>query len=151
MDHIAILRKASKKKNDNILGDILAGLKTIESRWYVSKITPWGKVTVGDTVYFKESGCPVSAKASVSKVLQFDKLTPECLEQIAISYSKKISPHLSQADFLHWAINQPTKKYCILVFIKDAARIAPFEINKTGFGISSAWLTVDTIKTIVKP
>ena len=40
MDHVAILRKACFKKGEDILGDILAGRKTIESRW-VEKISPF--------------------------------------------------------------------------------------------------------------
>jgi len=43
------------------------GEKQIESRWYVNKINPWNKVKVGDTVYFKNSGDPVTAKVRVKK------------------------------------------------------------------------------------
>ena len=56
MDHVAILRKAKVSRGDNLLQDILDGTKTIESRWYVNKISPWDKIKSGDTVYLKEFG-----------------------------------------------------------------------------------------------
>jgi len=42
------------------------------------------------------------------------------------------------------------KRYCILVFLKDVESIKPFEINKKGFGIMSAWICIDDIKKIKK-
>ncbi|MBI1972386.1 ASCH domain-containing protein, partial [Candidatus Woesearchaeota archaeon] len=44
MDHLAILKKKWLEK-------ILSGEKTIESRWYKQKITPYQKIAKGDTAY----------------------------------------------------------------------------------------------------
>jgi len=116
MDHVAILRKSNFKKGDNILGDIIAGRKTVESRWYVHKVAPWDKIFAGDTVYFKESGCPVTAKAYVSKVLQFDALTADKVREIISDYGKQIAPSLPEEEFFLWAETHADKKYCILIF-----------------------------------
>ena len=148
MDHVAILTKANFKKGDNILGDILSGRKTIESRWYVNKVAPWDKIFQGDTVYFKESGCPVTAKAYVSKVLQYDTLNPEKLAQIINKYGKQIDPDLSKEEFFTWAQSHSDKKYCILIFLCDVTKIPPFGINKKGFGSASAWLVVTDVNKI---
>jgi len=66
MDHIAIM-----KKSWGLLPKILSGEKTCESRWYKFKRDPWDKVKEGDTLWFKDSGEPVSVKARVRKVSQF--------------------------------------------------------------------------------
>ena len=69
MDHVAIVRKSWK-----LTDKILSGQKTIESRWYASRRAPWNRIRAGETVYFKNSGEPVTIKADVEKVLQFDNL-----------------------------------------------------------------------------
>ena len=66
MHHLAILDKKRK-----LLSKILSGEKTIESRWYMQKRTPWDKIKAGDTIFFKDSGEPVRVKAQVSEVQQF--------------------------------------------------------------------------------
>jgi len=148
VDHVAILRKSNFKKGDNILGDILTGRKTIESRWYVHKVAPWDRIFAGDTVYFKESGCPVTTKAYVSEVLQFDALTADKVRAIISDYGKQIAPNLPEEEFFLWAEVHMDKKYCILIFLEDVQKIQPFDINKTGFGSASAWLCVGNIDQV---
>lgn len=148
MDHVAILRKSRVSKGDNLLGDILAGTKTIESRWYVNKIAPWGKIRAGDIVYLKESGCPVTARALVSHVYQYENLTDEVVADIIRRYGKQIAPHTTEEEFLAWVQKQTGKRYCILIFLTNAQSIVPFEVDKTGFGISTAWLVVNDVAVI---
>jgi len=150
MDHVAILRKARISKGDNLLADILSGIKTIESRWYVNKISPWDNLMVGDMVYFKESGCPVTAVANVSKVLQFSNLTEVSLIKIVHKYGKHIAPHSPLSEFEAWARRHLEKRYCILVFLKDVKKVGPFNIDKTGFGNSAAWLAVGDINRVMR-
>ena len=61
MYHLAILK-------NQFLNRILAGTKTIESRFSFNKIAPYNKVSVNDTIYLKESGGQVVAKAKVKDV-----------------------------------------------------------------------------------
>ena len=42
------------------------------------------------------------------------------------------------------------KKYCILIFIKNPREIKPFNINKKGFGMMSAWICVDNVDELKK-
>ncbi len=42
------------------------------------------------------------------------------------------------------------KKYCILVFFDNVEKIKPFNIDKTGFGAMTAWITVDRVDRIKK-
>lgn len=141
MDHIAIM-----KKSWGLTRKILTGEKTIESRWYQTKHLPWDRIRAGDTVYFKDSGELVSVKARVAKVLQFSDLTPQKREEILVQYGEK---DLGTKDILP-EVKRYTegKKYCILIFLENPEKVAPFEIDKTGFGAMSAWLAVDNVERI---
>lgn len=99
-------------------------------------------------VYFKNSGEPVSARASVEKILQFDHLTPEKVKQLLTEFggSKKISIRSFENSFEFYK----NKKYCILIFLKNPEKIPEFEINKKGFGSGAAWLTMENIEKIKK-
>ncbi len=148
MDHVAILRKARISKGDNLLGDILSGKKTIESRWYVNKIAPWNNIEAGEYVYLKESGCPVTAKAKVTKVIQYENLDINLIKKITSEYGSQIDPNDSPEDLEKWVIAQGNKRYCILIFLSEVEKITPFEVDKTGYGISSAWLVTDNINKL---
>ncbi len=143
MEHLAIMRKSW-----GLTRKILSGEKKIESRWYKSKYAPWDRIISSENVYFKDSGEPVSIKAEVEKVLQFSDLTPDKVKEILEKYGnddgidKKKIP-----EFFELFKN---KKYCLLIFLKSPQKIEPFEINKKGFGIMAAWITVDSIDKIRK-
>ncbi len=141
MEHIAILNKKLK-----LLEKILSGKKIIESRWYKSKKTPYKNIQEGDIVYFKESGEPVSVKTFVKKVLFFDNLNEDKIKKILHVYGKGIGVDESDVQ------NVIDKKYCTLIFLKDVKKINPFSINKKGYGLMSAWISVDNINKIkIKP
>ncbi len=141
MDHVAIM-----KKSWGLIPKILNGRKTIESRWGKVRSVPWGRVAVGDKVYFKNSGEAIYATATVSKVLQFDNLTPKGIYKIVTKFGGQGEIAFSSiASTLVWAKN---KRYCTLIFLKSARSIKPFYINKKGFGVGSAWLTVRNINSI---
>lgn len=127
MDHVAIMKPSWK-----LLPKILTGEKTIESRWYQTKRAPWDKIFAGDMVYFKNSGEPVTVKAKVKKVLQFKSLTPQKIKKIINVYGRRIG--ITTAP--------PNKRFCILIFLENPEEIRPFEVDKTGFGAMTAWLTL---------
>jgi len=141
MHHVAIM-----KKTWGLIPKILSGEKKIESRWYLFRHIPWNRIKVGDTVYFKNSGELVKVKAQVSKVLQFSDLTQDKVEEILIKYGKDDG---LESEKINWFFNLfKNKKYCLLIFLKNPTRIKPFSINKTGFGMMSAWITVKNINKI---
>ena len=144
MDHVAIM-----KKSWGLLPKILSGEKRIESRWYQTKHLPWGKIKKGDMVYFKNSGEPVTVSAQVKDVLSFDNLTPAKVQYILDQYGQLDGLDSSQLNYFY--ILFKNKKYCLLIFLTNPQKVTPFEINKTGFGAMSAWITVDNIDRIRIP
>jgi len=138
-DHLAILDKKRK-----LLPRIISGEKTIESRWYQTKRTPYNNIKSGDTVYFKDSGDKVKVKATVDKALFFADLTETKIKDILKNYAKGICMKSEYSEkFLKY-------KYITLIFLKNVEEIKPFDIDKSGFGNACAWITVDDIRKIVK-
>lgn len=143
MYHLAIM-----KKSWGLLPKILSGEKTIESRWYKNKYCPWDRIKKGDFIYFKDSGELVSIKAQVSDVGQFSNLNPEKVIEILNKYGTKDGLGIDELDKYYEMFKH--KKYCILVFLDNPQKIERFDIDKTGFGAMSAWITVDNIDRIKK-
>ena len=139
MDHVAILSKSS-----GLLEKILSGRKQIESRWYASRFPPWGKISVGDAIYFKYSGAPVQAKARVKAVKQFSDLTPSRVSDLWHHYGKLIGIDEVEPQIE----SNRAKRYCILAYLEDVQRVRPFNINKKGFGNAAAWLPVGDINKV---
>ena len=134
------------KKSWGLLPKILTGEKKIESRWYDNRYSPWNKIKKGDIVYFKDSGEPVTIKTEVDKVIQYENLTPAKARQILKEYGQKDG--LGINDIPKFYKRFKNKKYCILVFFRNPKQIKPFDIDKTGFGLMSAWLCVDNVNRI---
>ena len=142
-DHLAIM-----KKSWGLVPKILDGTKIAESRWYKSKITPWNRIHPGDDIYFKDSGEPVTARAKVSKVLQYEiKDNEHALEVMKKHAKKDLGLKTIPNEITDYASD---KNYAIFIFLENAHEIAPFKIDKTGYGLMSAWITVDDIDKIKK-
>jgi ASC-1-like (ASCH) protein len=134
MDHVAIMRKSW-----GLLPKILSGEKTIESRWYKNKSSPWGKINPGDTVYFKNSGEKVTVKAKVKGVRQFGNLNSNKVREVLNIYGK--DDGIDDIDKYYEMFKD--KKYCLLIYLERPEKIKPFDINKKGFGAMAAWLCFD--------
>lgn len=136
------------KKSWGLLPKILSGEKTVESRWYKSKIAPWDRIEKRDVVYFKDSGKPVTAKAMVTKVKQYEIRDNEhalkvmsryCEEDLGVS---RIPDEVKDYIF--------TKKYAIFVWFNGVEKVPPFKIDKTGYGLQCAWVVTETDPSVAK-
>lgn len=139
MEHLAILSKKRK-----LLSKIISGEKKIESRWYKFKRPPFECISKGDIIYFKESGCPVSVKAIVENILTYENLTPPRIIEIIRKYGSSIGIDLKFAEEVK------DKKICILIFLDNPQKIETFEIDKKGYGLMNAWITIDDISKLKK-
>ena len=141
MDHLAIL-----KKQWGLLNMIKSGRKIAESRWYKNRVTPWNKIKVGDTLFFKDSGHSVTLKAYVTRIIQYQVEDNNHAINILRHHAKddlgfeQIPPEIK--NYIK------NKKYAIFIWFNNVVDIKPFEIDKTGFGSQSAWITVDDINKI---
>ncbi len=141
MDHLAILDKKRK-----LLAKIISGEKSIESRWYKLKKTPYGMIKAGEWVYFKDSGEPVTVRAKVRKVLFFSDLTREKYKEIIDKYAEAIClQETNIEDYLKQGYN-----YITLIFLKEVKQIEAFEVDKKGYGLMAAWITVENIEELKK-
>lgn len=136
-------------KKRKLLEKIMRGEKTIESRWYKNKISPWNRIKPRDRVFFKNSGEPVSVQADVTKVMQYDNLDEASVRKIYKGFAKRLCLELDEDAFVKW-VGENNKHYCILIFLEGVKSVRPFEINKKGFGSACAWLCVEDIKKIIK-
>lgn len=142
MDHLAIMKKSWR-----LLPKILSGEKTIESRWYKNKVSPWGKIKKGEIVYFKNSGELVTMTSEVSDILQFSDLTPVKVREILVKYGERSGVGEKINEYYKMFKG---KNYCLLIFLKNPKRITPFDVDKKGFGLMSAWIAIDDINQIKK-
>jgi hypothetical protein len=146
MHHIAILTK----KKDYIT-KILDHQKTIESRWYVNKIAPFNVIKIGETIYLKNTGEPITAKVRVKNIIQYEDLNQHKIKELIRLYGAQIAPECSDKDWLIWITSEQTakKRYCILIELCNPQAIKPFNINKKGFGTACAWMCVKDIKNCI--
>ena len=126
MQHIAILRQP-------FFNMVLNGEKTIESRWSMHKVAPYGKVVVGDEILLKETGKDVTANAKVKDVKYYE-LTPEVVEEIRIKYGKQIGTD----KFKDWK-DTLQKKYCTLIWLEDVKHISPLKVQRSN---GAGWIVV---------
>lgn len=139
MDHVAIM-----KKSWGLIPKILSGEKTIESRWYQTKRAPWDRVRVGEKIFFKNAGEPVTAQARVSEVIQVELQSLADASRVVKQYGKEICPINPFPET--WGV---LPRYCILMRLEQPQAIAhPFSINKTGFGNAAAWLCVERVEDV---
>lgn len=143
MDHVAIM-----KKSWNLTSKILSGEKTIETRWYKNRSKPWNSVNPGEKIYFKDSGEPVSVKATVSKVEQYEDLNNAKIAELLKKYGERDLGTTAISEEILEYVNG--KSYAIIIHLKNPEEIESFEIDKKGFGSMSAWICVDDINLIKK-
>jgi hypothetical protein len=141
MDHVAIMRKSW-----GLTDKIIAGGKTIESRWSKTRRAPWGNVRKGDVVYFKNSGELISIKAKVGGVVSFSELTPDKVSKILNKYGREDGIDKEEIPAFNKRFRD--SRYCTLIFLKDPIRVRPFNIDKAGFGSMSSWISLEDVRKI---
>lgn len=139
MHHVAIMNPSWK-----LIPKILSGEKQIESRWYQTRRAPWNRVQKGDVIFFKDSGKPVTVRALVSYVWQFEMSSIKEAQSIVNLYGDKIC--LIEKNVFRW---KSSPRYCILMKLSHPQKLKkPFHISKRGFGSSTAWITIPHIDSI---
>lgn len=124
--HLVILKKP-------YLDLILNGRKSVESRFTRTRCAPFGRILVGDELFFKISSGPVCARATVSKVKEFTNLTKEKVNKLKKQYN-----HLICGGDEYWQEKQDCD-FGILVWLKNVKPIEPVRIDKKDW---RAWVVL---------
>lgn len=129
MKHLAIF------KNDGV-EKILAGKKTVESRFSRAKIAPFGVISSGDLVYIKPSGGQIIGQFRVKKVIFFDGLDNKDIQEIKQKYGKGLN-----TDENYWK-GKENCKYGTLIFIGNSSRFitSPVKLDKKDL---RGWVVLD--------
>ena len=115
--HLVILKK-------HYLFRVLRGYKTVECRLSRHKRPPFGVVTVGDTLWLKQSGGPVTATATVARVEYAHPLTIARLTLLRLRYGESIQ---ADSDFFDgWR----QARYATIIHLGNVRRIDPFRLKK---------------------
>lgn len=123
--HLAIM-------NRPVIEAILAGKKTVESRFSKHKIPPLGVIAVGDLVYIKPPGQEMVGQFRVKKVIEYQGLTPEDVERIFKEYKKVIGWGKKEEEERYFQ-EKRSSKFGTLVFISESERFItpPVKIKKS--------------------
>ena len=129
MEHIAIQDPKQTFGNINAL-DVLC-------RCRLTRHLPFDKVSVGDTVYLKMKGAPISGKATVSSATSRSYDDIEVIRRLCKAAT---SLHNARA---YWA-KQAGRKYATVVFLKDHKPVSPTVYRAAKRGHQNDWIVLDT-------
>jgi len=142
MDHVVYLDAKS-----NELENLLSGKKSIIIRGATGRKVPYGKVNVGDILYFINNNAEgeIKAKGVVSSVFNSEKMTKD--ESIALVKKYQDKLKLTDKQFQKWA----GKRYIVLIEIKNIEKIQHFPFNRDIFkNMMDDWLPIENIETVKK-
>ncbi len=137
MEHLAIMNPKWR-----LIDKILAKEKTVESRWYINKVAPWGKISSGEIIYFKDAGKPVVAKAIAENVLQIELTDLDSAIALVKEYQERLCFTKDSLENFNWLAK---KRYAILIFLSEPIAIPAFKVDKTGYGSACAWICTNSI------
>ena len=110
MKHLAVFK-------ENLAEEILSGKRGVEVRFSKGKVAPFGAISSGDLVYIKPVRSDIIGQFRVQKVIFFDGVTKEDLEEIKLKYDGNIVVDA---------------KYASLIFVGQATRFltSPIKLPK---------------------
>lgn len=141
MDHVVYVDHST-----NEMDKLLKGEKCMIIRASMGRKTPYGRVKPGEILYFVNNNGDglVRAAAVVKSVSNSDLMTPE--ESRKLLFLKKNELHLEITQLNDYL----TKKYMVLVEVKDVCRIMEFKIDKTAIQNTDDWVPIENIDLLKK-
>jgi ASC-1-like (ASCH) protein len=114
---------------------IVEGKKTIESRFSINRISPYGKIFKGDLVLVKRAGGSVLGIFIAGDIRFYSKLNKVKLNEIENKFKRQIC---SEVNPQFWE-NRKDSRFATLIDITRFKKIEPFNINKSD---RTAWSIV---------
>ncbi|MDX2146482.1 MAG: ASCH domain-containing protein [Planctomycetota bacterium] len=129
--HVAIVHRG-------YLEAILAGRKRVEARLSQSRCAPFGRVTAGDVVFFKETGGTIRARAIVDRVESYASGCPGEIVRRALLHAAEIAAPRAFWERKHAA------RYATLVWLRDVRETTsgPDHRSAPGFTPRGAWFVL---------
>jgi len=140
LDHVVYLDAKADELNK-----ILSKEKTMIIRGATGRKLPYGRVNIGDVLYFINNNAEgiVKAKAIVQNVFNSDKMDEA--ESIELVKSNQDKLKLTDKQFERWA----GKRYIVLIEITAAQLCSEeFRIDKSSYSNMDDWLPVENIDSV---
>lgn len=139
MDHVVYVDAKAHE-----LEKLLAGEKTMIVRGAAGRKLPYGRVNVGDRLFFIHNNGDglVRASALVSEVFNSEKLTEDQSRDLLNANQSKLA--LTPEQVKRWA----GKRYLVLVEVKDIQAAKLFPVDRSEYGNMDDWLLVEKIENI---
>jgi hypothetical protein len=139
MDHVVYI---DAKQGD--LVKLLAGSKRMVIRGAMGRKLPYGRVTVGDRLFFVQNNgsCLVQACAEVASVENTAALTEEESGQAVAGHQDQLN--LSPAQVKRWS----GKRYLVFIGLSSVLQVNPFLIDRSEYGTMDDWLPVGDIERV---
>jgi hypothetical protein len=139
MDHVVYLDKKADE-----LSSLLSGDKKMIIRGATGRKLPYGRVNPGDILYLivNDGSGLIRARGEVSSVINSKKMTSEQSTALVEEHQELLQ--LSEAQFKRWA----GKRYLVLISVVKVESLAPFLIDKSGYGNMDDWLPVESIDKV---
>ncbi len=139
MDHVVYVdHKAGE------LERLVSGEKTVIIRGAAGRKLPYGRVNMGDVLYFIRNNGEglVRAKATVDRVFNSEKMTKGESTRFVDENAEGLQ--LSNAQYKRWA----GKRYLVLITIFNVEELEPFKINRSNYRKMDNWLPVGEIASV---
>jgi len=139
MDHVVYLDTKAKE-----MENLLSGKKTMIIRGAAGRKLPYGRVNIGDILYFINNNAEgvVKARAIVASVFNSETLTTQESITLVKKYQNKLQ--LTDLQFKRWA----GKRYIVLVEVNKTESLESFPIDKSNYGNMDDWLPVENIEKV---
>jgi hypothetical protein len=139
VDHIVYLDAKAKE-----MENLLRGKKSMVIRGAAGRKMPYGRVEVGDALYFINNNAEglIKAKALVKNVYNSEKMTRE--ESLGLVERNQDKLRLTEKQFKRWA----GKRYIVLVAVGDVVQVESFAFDKSDYGNMDDWLPVGDIESV---
>jgi len=139
MDHVVYVdHKAGE------LELLISGEKTIVIRGATGRKLPYGRVNMGDILYFIRNNGEglVRATATVDRVVNTERMTPGESRRFVDEHADGLQ--LSEAQYQKWA----GKRYLVLITVFNIQELEPFKIDRSDYRKMDDWLPVGDIESV---
>ena len=139
MDHVVYLDAKADE-----LEKLLSGEKTMIIRGAAGRKIPYGRVQVGDILYFIENDGSghIKSRAAVKSVFNSVKMDQETAAILVKNNQEGLQ--LSPSQTKRWA----GKRYLVLIEVSNLEVLEPFRVDKSEFGSMDDWLPVGEIDRV---